>query len=163
MDIKINAQYSLFLNLKTNLILFLYPKKCIKFNQSESLFRSPKIWNFARHLRFLNRNGRVSLILKNWFLVFLYFIQKRMDYSKEFQKSIDYSKELIVPTLDFRIKQSRLQVFHSKVPSSVNWMNYWVIDILIDWLLFWNDWLIDSLFDWSNIWLIDWFYRVYGW
>ena len=34
-------------------------------------------------------------------------------------------------------------------------MNYWVIDILIDWLLFWNDWVIDSLFDWSNIWLID--------
>ena len=26
----------LFLNIKTNLILYLYPEKCIKFNQSES-------------------------------------------------------------------------------------------------------------------------------
>ena len=30
-DIEINAWSSLFLNLKTNLILYLYPEKCMKF------------------------------------------------------------------------------------------------------------------------------------
>ena len=35
-DIEINAWSSLFLNLKTNLILYLYPEKCIKLNQSEA-------------------------------------------------------------------------------------------------------------------------------
>ena len=34
-DIVINARSSLFLNIETNLILYFYPKKCIKFNQSE--------------------------------------------------------------------------------------------------------------------------------
>ena len=36
LDIEINAWSSLFLNIETNLILYLYPEKCIKFNQSES-------------------------------------------------------------------------------------------------------------------------------
>ena len=35
-DIEINACSSLFLNIKTNLISYLYPKTCKKFNQSES-------------------------------------------------------------------------------------------------------------------------------
>ena len=68
-----------FLNLETNLILYLYPKKCIKYNQSESRIRSRKIWNFARHLRLIYRNGRDSLVLKTRFLIFLYYIQKRVD------------------------------------------------------------------------------------
>ena len=34
-DIEINASSSLFLNLETNLILYLHPEKCIKFNQSK--------------------------------------------------------------------------------------------------------------------------------
>ena len=38
-DTEIDAWSSLFLNIKTNLILALYPEKCIKFNQSES-----RIW-----------------------------------------------------------------------------------------------------------------------
>ena len=57
MDIEINARSSLFLNLETYLILYLYPEKCIKFNQSESFIRSWKIWNFARHFRLIYRNG----------------------------------------------------------------------------------------------------------
>jgi len=35
-DIEINAWFSLFLNIETNLILYLYPEKCIKSIQSWS-------------------------------------------------------------------------------------------------------------------------------
>ena len=101
MDIEINASN---LNLETNLILYLYHEKCIKFNQLKSLIRSREIWNFARHVRLIYRIGKNSLILKNRFLIFLYYIQK--------------SKKLKVSTLDIRIKQSGLKVSHSKVPSS---------------------------------------------
>jgi len=34
-DIEINVQSSLLHNIETNLILYLYPEKCIKFNQLE--------------------------------------------------------------------------------------------------------------------------------
>ena len=61
-NIEINAWSSLFLNIKTNLILYLYPEKCIKFNQSESRLRNLEIWNFAHHLRLIYRNKRESLI-----------------------------------------------------------------------------------------------------
>ena len=39
-DIEINAWSSLFLDLETKLILYLYPEKCMKFNQSKSRIRS---------------------------------------------------------------------------------------------------------------------------
>ena len=39
-NIEINACFSLFLNIETNLLLYLYPEKCIKFNQSELRIRS---------------------------------------------------------------------------------------------------------------------------
>ena len=42
-DIEIYAWSSLFLNIETNLILYLYPEKGIKFNQSESRIRSREI------------------------------------------------------------------------------------------------------------------------
>ena len=45
-DIEINAWSSLFLNLETNLILCLYPEKCIKLNQSEWRIRSWEIENW---------------------------------------------------------------------------------------------------------------------
>ena len=89
--------------------MYLYPKKCIKFNQSESRIRSRETWNFARHLGFIYRNGRDSLSLKNRFSIFLNYIQKRVD-----------SKKLKVSTLDIRIKQPELKVSYSKVPSSVD-------------------------------------------
>ena len=73
-DIEINAWSSLLFNLETKLILYLYPEKFIKFNQSESSIRSRSISNFRRHLRLTYRNGRDSIILKNRFLIFLYFI-----------------------------------------------------------------------------------------
>ena len=69
-DIEINAWSSIFLNLETNLILYFYPEKWIKFNQSESPIRSREIWNFASLLRLIYRNGRDSLILKNRFWCF---------------------------------------------------------------------------------------------
>ena len=56
-DIEINAWSSLFLNLETNLILHLYPEKCIKFNQSESRVWSWQIWNCARHLILYTETG----------------------------------------------------------------------------------------------------------
>ena len=39
-DFEINARSSLFLNIETNLILYLYPEKCIKFNQSERIYEA---------------------------------------------------------------------------------------------------------------------------
>ena len=109
MDIEINAWSSFFLNLETSLILYLYPEKCIRFNQSESLIRIREIWNFARHLRFINRNGRDSLILKKSVFVI----------SVQYPKKNGINKKLKVSTLDIRIKQTGLMVFHSLVPSSV--------------------------------------------
>ena len=43
MDIEINAWSFLLLNFETNLILCLYPEKCIKFNQSEWRIRSREV------------------------------------------------------------------------------------------------------------------------
>ena len=43
-DIAINASSSLFLNIETNLIMHLYPEKCIQFNQSGSHIWSWLIW-----------------------------------------------------------------------------------------------------------------------
>ena len=105
-DIESKSWSSLFLNLETSLILYLYPEKCIKLNQSEWRIRGREIWIFSRHLRLICRNGWDSLILKNQFLIFLFYIQKRM------------SKKLKVSTVDIWIKKSGLKVSHSKVPSS---------------------------------------------
>ena len=77
-DIKINAWSSIFLNLETNLILYLYPVKCLKFNQSELRIRSWEIKNFARHFRFMFRNRRDSLILKTGFWFFCLYPKKRV-------------------------------------------------------------------------------------
>ena len=78
-DIEINAWSSLFLNIETNLILNLYPEKCIKFNQSESGIWSREIWNFARHLRLIEQKREGLSNFENLFLIFLYYIQKRED------------------------------------------------------------------------------------
>ena len=66
------------LNLETNLILYLYPVKCLKFNQSELRIRSWEIKNFARHFRFMFRNRRDSLILKTGFWFFCLYPKKRV-------------------------------------------------------------------------------------
>ena len=76
-DIEIIAWSSLFLNLETNLILYLYPEKCINFIQVESRIRSREIWNFAHHLRLIYWNGGGTLKFWNTgFFIFLYYIQK---------------------------------------------------------------------------------------
>jgi len=41
-DFEINARSSLFLNIETNLILYLYPEKCIKFNQPSCVYEADK-------------------------------------------------------------------------------------------------------------------------
>ena len=69
-DIEINAWCSLFLNIETNLNLYLHPEKCMKFNKSESRIRSREIWNFARHVRLIYKNGRDSLIWETGFWFF---------------------------------------------------------------------------------------------
>ena len=47
-DIKINAWSSLFPFIESNLILHLYPEKCIKFNQSESCIYRAEKFNILR-------------------------------------------------------------------------------------------------------------------
>ena len=59
-----------FINIETNLILYLYPKKWIKFNQSESCKEADKFEILRAHLSLIYRNGRNSLILKTGFWFF---------------------------------------------------------------------------------------------
>ena len=92
-DIEINAWSSLFLNLETNLILYLFPENCIKFNQSESrIQKREELYNFEKPV---------------------------FDFSVLYSKKSGLSKKLKVSTLDIRIKQSGSKVSYSKVPSSV--------------------------------------------
>ena len=64
-DIEINAWawFSIFLNMETNLILFLYPKKCIKFGIAYIKINIQKLEELSN--------------FKNRFLIFLYYIQER--------------------------------------------------------------------------------------
>ena len=51
-DIKINAWFSFFLNIEANLILYLYPEKCIKFNSIQSrMCEADKFEILRAHLR----------------------------------------------------------------------------------------------------------------
>ena len=106
-DIEVNAWSSLFLNLQTNLILYLYPEKCIKFNQSESRIRSQEIliWKPFK-INIQKQEGRS------------YFEKPVFDFSVIYPKKSGLSKQLKVSTLGIWIKQSGLKVSHSKVPSS---------------------------------------------
>ena len=95
-DIEINAWSSLFLNIETNLILYLYPKKCIKFNQ----FRVSEAGKFEILRAILWLIYRNSLVLK----------KPIFDFSVLYPKKSGLSKKLKVSTLDIRIKQSGLKV-----------------------------------------------------
>ena len=109
-DIKINAWSSLFLNLETNLVLYMYPEKCKEFNQSESRIRSREIWLSC--------------------MPFMIDIQKReglsnfekpvFDFSVLYPKKSGLSKKLIVSTLEIWIQQSGLKLSHSKVSRAEN-------------------------------------------
>jgi len=107
-DIEINAWSSLFLNLETNLILYLYSKKCIKTTNQSRESEAGKFEFFARHLRLIYRNGRDSLN----------FEKSVFEFSVLCPKKSGLSKKSKVSTLDIRIKQSGLKVSHSKVLSS---------------------------------------------
>ena len=93
-DIEINAWSSFFLNLKTNLILYLYQEKCIKFNQSESGIWSREIWNFARHLRLIEQKREGLSNFENLFF----------NFSVLYPKKRRLSKKLKVSTVDIRIE-----------------------------------------------------------
>ena len=107
-DIDMNAWSSLFLNLKTNLILYFYPWKVYKIQPIRVAHQKPVNLKFCTQFK-INIQKREGLSnFENRFLIFLYYIQK----------TSGLSKKLKVSTLDIRIKQSGLKVYHSKVPSS---------------------------------------------
>ena len=56
-DIEINAWSSLFLNIETNLILYLYSEKCIKSNQSESHIWNPINLKFCAPFKIYTETG----------------------------------------------------------------------------------------------------------
>ena len=96
-DIEMTAWSSLFLNLVTNLILYLYPEKCIKFNQSKWSIRSRE-FSLLIKINIQRREGLSNFEKKNGFW---FFCTK--------SKKSGLSKK--VSTLDIRIKQSGLKVF----------------------------------------------------
>jgi len=97
------------LNLETNLNLYLYCEKCIKFNQSESRIISREIWNLRAIEEYCTETGgEISNFEKTGF-----------DFLLLYPKKSGLSKKLKVSILDIRIKQSGLKVSHSKVPCSV--------------------------------------------
>ena len=111
-DIEINAWSSLLLNLETNLILYLYPVKCIN---STNQSRVIEAWKFEilRAIKYYQTETglRDSLILNK--PVFDFFTKSK--------KKGGLGKKLKGSTLDIRTKQSVqsvLKVSHSKVPSS---------------------------------------------
>ena len=99
-DIESNDGSSLFLNLETNLVSWIvYEIQSIRV-----AYQMPGNLKFCAPFK-IDIQKR-----KNWFLIFLYYIQKKSR----------LSKKLKVSTLDIRIKQSGLMVSHSKVPKSGN-------------------------------------------
>ena len=101
-DIEINALSSLFLNLETNLILYLYQPIRVAYQKPGNLkFYAPFQINIQRREKLSN------------------FEKPVFHFSVLYPKKRGLSKKLKVSTLDIRIKQSGLKVFHYKVPSSV--------------------------------------------
>ena len=123
-DIEINAWSSLFLNIENNVILYLYPDKCIQFNQSELRIRIRKILKFFAQFKI---NAQKQEVLTN--------LKKKFDFFVLYPKKSGLSKKLKVSTLDIRIKQSGLKVSH-KFPALIpfNDKNAFASDCLS------NDW-----------------------
>ena len=80
-DIEINAWSSLFLNIETNLILYLYLEKCMKFKVTYRVSEAEKILNFALFKINIQKREGLSNFKKPVF-DFLYYIQKRVDYAR---------------------------------------------------------------------------------
>ena len=66
----------LFFNLETNLILYLYPEKWIKFNQSELRFRNSEMENlkFCPPFKITIPKRKELSNFENRFFIFLYYI-----------------------------------------------------------------------------------------
>ena len=85
-----------------------------KLHPSRVAHQKPGNLKFCPHLSLIYRNRRDSLILKNRFFIFLYFILSKKGSSKHKFK---------VSTLDIRIKLSGLQVSYSIFSCSVDIVN----------------------------------------
>ena len=108
-DIEINARSSLFLNLETNLILYLYPRKVYKIQPIRVAYQIQKPGNLKFCAPFKINIQKLEGLSDFENLIFLYIPGKSGS-----------SKKLKVSTLNIRIKQSGLKLSHSKVPSSVS-------------------------------------------
>jgi len=60
--IEINAKIPFFVNLQINLIVILYPGKCLKFDQSEFRFQKPKSKKKAGILRAINERSLIGCL-----------------------------------------------------------------------------------------------------
>ena len=73
-DIEINAWFSLFLNLETNLIFYLNPEKLTKFNQSQSGIRSrERNWVFVTSSIFLKLISLQPASVNLWYFKLRFF------------------------------------------------------------------------------------------
>ena len=105
-DNEINAWSSLFLNLETNLILYLYPQKVYKIQPIRVAYQIQKPGNLKFCAPFKINTQKIEGLSDFENLIFLY-IPGKSGSSKKFK----------VSTLNIRIKQSGLKLSHLKFPA----------------------------------------------
>ena len=138
-DIEINAWSSLFLNLETNLILYLYPQKVYKIQPIRVAYQIQKPGNLKFCAPFKINTQKIEGLSDFENLIFLY-IPGKSGSSKKFK----------VSTLNIRIKQSGLKLSHLKFPAQYLFLSdgislFFLMDIILK-----NDvWWIDR-----QIWII---------
>ena len=138
-DIKINAWSFLFLNIKTNLILYLYPQKVYKIQPIRVAYQIQKPGNLKFCAPFKINTQKIEGLSDFENLIFLY-IPGKSGSSKKFK----------VSTLNIRIKQSGLKLSHLKFPAQYLFLSdgislFFLMDIILK-----NDvWWIDR-----QIWII---------
>ena len=138
-DNEINAWSSLFLNLETNLILYLYPQKVYKIQPIRVAYQIQKPGNLKFCAPFKINIQKLEGLSDFENLIFLY-IPGKSGSSKKFK----------VSTLNIRIKQSGLKLSHLKFPAQYLFLSdgislFFLMDIILK-----NDvWWIDR-----QIWII---------
>ena len=138
-DIEINAWSSLFLNLETKLILYLYPQKVYKIQPIRVAYQIQKPGNLKFCAPFKINTQKIEGLSDFENLIFLY-IPGKSGSSKKFK----------VSTLNIRIKQSGLKLSHLKFPAQYLFLSdgislFFLMDIILK-----NDvWWIDR-----QIWII---------
>ena len=138
-DNEINAWSSLFFNLETNLILYLYPQKVYKIQPIRVAYQIQKPGNLKFCAPFKINTQKIEGLSDFENLIFLY-IPGKSGSSKKFK----------VSTLNIRIKQSGLKLSHLKFPAQYLFLSdgislFFLMDIILK-----NDvWWIDR-----QIWII---------